>query len=352
MKKNSIKAILLSLLILSSTTSEVFAETNKISSCEFSNYDGDAGRQKVIDLIASTFLEEAFKTENPRFIKLDEIINKLKSQDCKLADGRPALNFIKFGFESAFDSINNWDLTLTKIKALRKNYPNAAYPILAEAQYWVQYAWAARGNGFASSVTPDGWRLFHERLTKAKELLIKNKEIGSTLPIWYELILSTESGLDRPQEEQNKYFVEGFERYKTFLPLYIVKRNILEPKWGGSWKSVDDFINWSASNTKETEGLSMYSRLYFGVFDNRLEGSNFFNDTLVDWTKFRQGFDDLIRLNPKSQFHLNVFASMACEANDKLTFLKIRKRITNPIEWSWKINYPPSLCDTKFGYKK
>lgn len=352
MKNNSIKILILSSIFLfTCLSSEAFAETHKNSICEFNNYDGDTGRQKVIDLISSTFLEEAFQAKNSKFDKLDSIISNISNPDCKLQDGRPAINFVMFGFQDAFERINNWELVLQKIQALKNAKPNTAYPILVEAQYWVTYAWIARGGGFADSVTPEGWKLFRERLTKANAVLVNNKKIASTLPDWYGLMVAVNTGLNSSQEEQDKYFIEGFTRYKTYLPLYIAKRNSIEPKWGGSWQAVDNFINWAANNTKSTEGLSLYSRLYFGVFDNMLRDANFWEATLVSWPKFQQGFEDLIRLNPKSLFHLNVYASMACEAGDKKTYLKIRNKIRPPIEWSWNYNYSINDCDLKYGYK-
>lgn len=340
------------MLMLICVNYETLAETNAGNSCEFTNFDGDVGRSMVINSISATFLDEALREENSKFEKLNLVINEINKQDCKLQDGRYAINFVMYGFENAFKGMDNWDLLLSKIQKLKKAQPNAAYPTLAEAKYWIDYAWIARGYGFAASVTPEGWKLFNERLTNAKSILIKNKKIGSTSPAWYELMVNVETGLNSTQENKDKYFLEGFTRYKTFLPLYITKRNSLEPKWGGSWKDVDKFINWSANNTKNTDGLSMYSQLYFGVFSNMTEPSDFFSNTLVDWSKYKQGFEDLIRLHPKSQFHLNAYASMACLANDKETYLKIRNKIQQPTEWSWAFNFSINDCDSKYGYKK
>lgn len=330
---------------------EVLAEKYS-SSCEFSDLDGDVGRSAVVNSISATFHDEAFREENSKFELLDLVINEINKQDCKLQDGRYAANFVMYGFEGAFKGADNWDLLLPKIQQLKNAKPNAAYPILAEAKYWIDYAWVARGYGFASSVTPQAWKLFNTRLTTAKLVLIQNKEIASTSPAWYELMFYIETGLNSTQEDKSRYFVEGIARHNLYLPLLISKRNSLEPKWGGSWKDVDDFINWAANNTDNVDGLSMYSRLYFGVFTNMPEPANFFSNTLVDWSKLKQGFDDIIRLHPKSQFNLNTYASMACLANDEETYLEIRNRIKHPIEWAWAFNFSVIDCDLKYRYKR
>lgn len=352
MLTTSIKAgVFTFLIIFTWINSAISAESINNSYCEFTAYDGEAGEKKVKGLIATVFVEDAFKESNPKFEKLDSTIKMLSNQDCKLLDGQPTLNFIVNGFKEAYKRINP-TLVLPKIHMLQKAHPEAAYPFLAEATYWIDYAWVARGGGFASSVTEENWKLFYARMKNAQTVLIRNKVVGSTMPAWYEYMVKIQMMLDDSQEEQDKIFFEGVERYKNFLPLYISKRNALEPKWGGSWEAIDKFINWSVNNTKDTQGLRMYALLYFGVHDNMLADLNFWKETLVKWPKFKQGLEDLTRLAPKSQYNLNIYASMACEANDKKTYLKVRSKISEPIVWNWQYYSSVDICDAKYGFKK
>lgn len=329
---------------------DAHAVTHKEPTCTVSNDDdGQQGRTNAISSIANAFLQDGRVNSDPKFDRLDSIVDEWSSKDCKLLDGRPKLNFLLFGFSKAFDSESNWENSLQKVRALRKARPNSAYPILAEAQFWYSYAWVARGEGYASTVKPEGWSLFRERLAIAEKVLIDNKKIASTLPNWYELMISVEGSLQRPDEVRNRTFLEGAQRYKKFLPIYIPRRNLLEPKWGGSWVAVDDFINWAVNNTKETEGQSMYALLYFGVRDNMSDGKSFFANTRVEWPKLKEGFQDLITLHPHSQWHVNNFAALACEANDKPTYIDLRKRITSDsLRISW-VRTAQQLCDAKFG---
>ena len=48
-----------------------------------------------------------------------------------------------------------------------------------------EYAWRARGSGFANTVTKERWRLFSERLAKAKELLDKSADFEPKCPVWW-----------------------------------------------------------------------------------------------------------------------------------------------------------------------
>ena len=46
-------------------------------------------------------------------------------------------------------------------------------PLVYKGRWYITWAWAARGSGFADTVTPEGWKLFAERLAVAREALEK-----------------------------------------------------------------------------------------------------------------------------------------------------------------------------------
>lgn len=309
--------------------------------------DGDTGAMYQAGAFAG-----AFRFGQPNYAGVEGMVNSWSSLKCKFADGRPRLVVLLGAFRRAFQDENNWDASLAKVNALRKAFPDAPFPILAEAQYWASFAWDARGSGYAASVTPDGWKLFQERMRNAEKVLLDNKTVGSTLPNWYDLMIEVHTALGHSANERNATFLEGATRYKTYLQTYVVMRNFLEPKWSGSWKAVDSLIDWSVSNTMETEGQSMYARLYNGVHYNLEPGKSIFKETLVKWPRMKAGFEDMMRLYPDSKANLNDFAALACEAGDKKTFLALRKKIGNDyIESSWQKNYSLELCEAKFGYK-
>ncbi len=309
--------------------------------------DGDTGASH-----RGRTLADAFRFGQPNFVGVESMVTSWSSLQCKFADGRPRLIVLLAAFRLAFQDEKDWDASLAKVNALKKAFPDAPFSVLAEAQYWAYYAWDARGSGYAASVTPDGWRLFKERMENAEKVLVGNKAVGSTLPNWYELMIEVHTALGHSADERNTTFLEGATRYKTYLQTYITMRNYLEPKWGGSWKAVDSLIDWSVSNTKDTEGQSMYARLYKGVYYNLEPGKSIFKETLVKWPRMKAGFEDLMRLYPESKANLNDFAALACEAGDKKTFLSLRKKIGKDyIKESWEKNYSLELCEAKFGYK-
>lgn len=283
---------------------------------------------------------------------LDGIASAWMNPECVWDDGRPMMTALDTGYEAAYDGQPDWSASLSRVDDLKKKYPGKAFVALADADYWVSYAWNARGGGFASSVTPDGWRLFKERMETAEKVLNDAKPYASQMPSWYNKMIIIQSALDRPAEERDKIFLDGARKYKTYYPTYFTMLRFLSPKWGGSWGTVDNLVKWSVDNTKETDGNSMYARLYWYASGDFPAG-RLFKETHATWPKMKQGFEDLMARHPKSKWNLNNFARFACVANDQSTFLKLRNQMgKDVIEAAWPPNTSLDLCETKFGYSQ
>ncbi len=57
------------------------------------------------------------------------------------------------------------------------NWPQASTTWLLKGEAYVEMAWQARGGGYADTVSPEGWKLFRERLAVAREALEKAWEL-------------------------------------------------------------------------------------------------------------------------------------------------------------------------------
>lgn len=282
---------------------------------------------------------------------LDRSVSAWNNPTCVFDSGKPQLGELESGYSFIFRNQPDWSKSLDRIEYLKKKFPNKPFVALAEAKYWIDYAWNARGNGYASSVTQEGWKLFHERLEKAETILNETKSYSAEIPTWYNEMIEVQSALGRSEEDRDKTFLEGTKRYKTFYPTYFTMLSYLSPKWGGSWETVDNLVKWSVDNTKEIDGNTMYARLYWVVSRNMPDGETLFKNTRASWPKMKVGFEDLMARHPKSNWNLNNFAKFACEAGDKKTFLALRRQIgKNVMGAAWQGSPNLDLCNEKFGY--
>lgn len=276
-------------------------------------------------------------------------INDWNTPTCVFDDGRPRVAVIRDGYDQAFGRESDWSKSLARVEYLKKKYPNEAFAAMAEVRYWSAYAWNARGGGYASSVSDDGWKLFRERLEKSEMVLLDTKPYAAQLPGWYDEMINVQSSLGRPEEERDQVFLEGVKRYPTYYPIYFTMLNYLLPKWGGTWRTVDNLALWSVEHTRAQEGTTMYARLYWVVSGD--PKVNLFKDTFASWPKMKRGFEDMMARHPKSKWNLNNFARFACMAGDKQTFLKLRAEIGKDVfDGAWPQATSLDLCETKFGY--
>src|SRR6185369_15585833 len=150
---------------------------------------------------AAHYFTEAYVADNLRNEQFGELARKVeawKKPGCIWDDGRPRMSALLWGYEQAFDRKTDWSTHANRIENLKKAFPNTDFAAVAEAEYWNQYAWSARGSGFASSVTPDGWKLLRERLEKAENVLITSQSYASELPSWYVEMINVQRYLGRP----------------------------------------------------------------------------------------------------------------------------------------------------------
>ena len=56
---------------------------------------------------------------------------------------------------------------LARLEKWRAQYPQSITVYTTLAATYVNYAWQARGNGYANTVTDEGWQLFRDRIHQA-----------------------------------------------------------------------------------------------------------------------------------------------------------------------------------------
>lgn len=291
----------------------------------------------------------ALMTRDLRQIR--EIFDSTNSQDCLSDDGKPQLGSFVTGLSEYF-AANPGEKGLETVEFFKKAAPKETLSALIEAQYWIDYAWHARGSAYASSVSEDGWKLFRERIAKAEAVLSESKTYASSNPIWYEKMLIVKSAGNATHRERDAVFIEGAKKFPWYLPLFFAMEEYLAPWWGGNWEMIDNMTSWSVEQTKPNMGTAMYARLYWAISGHYTQVPNIFETTKAKWPKMKQGFDDLTNRFP-SMWNLNAYARFACDAGDRATYITLRKRIGNDgiDEKAW-VSKHHEVCDTKFGYTK
>jgi hypothetical protein len=204
-----------------------------------------------------------------------------------------------------FDSLNKW------IAAK----PESAAARISLAQAYMGYAWRARGNGYASSVTDRGWDLFRERVGLATSTLAEAAHLKQKCPYWYEEMqtVALAQGWDKSQTRELMEQAVAFE--PDYYHFYREHANSLQTKWYGDEGELESF----AKEASDRVGGPKGDILYFEITSLKACQCDAPKDVLqnMSWPRIKSGYAALEQMYGASSMKRNRFASMAVKAGDK-----------------------------------
>ena len=173
-----------------------------------------------------------------------------------------------------------------RLKSWRDVNPDSSTRLVALAKTYIAYAWAARGGGWAYTVTPEGWEQFHGRLTEARRLLEQAIEMGVQDGEAYALLIEVAKAEALPDEQARQWLNEGQKLDPGYAWMYARMAEYLLPRWHGQPGDVERF---AAEMTRELPGddgldafahiawqVNRYDRttLWWGQYDRPLLGKS------------------------------------------------------------------------------
>ncbi len=244
------------------------------------------------------------------YLLVDEAIAKYSDLNVRTIDGRPMLTGVelaigKFAGERALDPG-----ALRKIQRWREKSPDSIAAALVEAGIWSAAAWAARGPGYASHVSEEGWKLFRLRLEKAEEALRASQPTAGKTAIWYSMYLDILLGLGRPASDIDAAFREGVAKFPGYYPLYFNYVRVQLPQWSGSNKKAFTAIEKITKGGRTDADAILYARMmwyleksaHFGMDNN----SNLF-ELGAKWDVMKRGFQLISKQFPDSLWNASNF---------------------------------------------
>jgi len=191
---------------------------------------------------------------------------------------------------------------------------------VAHADFLTDYAWHARGTGFAKTVTKEGWRLFSERLAKAEQLLDESADFEPKCPMWWLVRMTLARGQGWSWDDYERLFQEakGFE--PGFWSYDIAKATYLLPRWHGQPGEWEYALSLEIDQRKGGLGLETYSRVIDAM---QSYYKNIFRESKVSWPLTRDGFELMRQRYPNSLEILSDYCWLACLAEDRVLARKL-----------------------------
>jgi tetratricopeptide (TPR) repeat protein len=122
-------------------------------------------------------------------------------------------------------------------------HPDNQEAFIALGDAFMAFAWVARGSGWASTVTEDGWRLMRERMEKAVIASTHATEVAPRDCRTWGSLLSLGTGASFPRERMERCFSKVLEINPYYYNAYETYANYLKPKWFGDEETVNAFVD-------------------------------------------------------------------------------------------------------------
>ena len=279
---------------------------------------------------------------------LETLFSRYTAHLGDLPDGESSLRGFFNGLDDYLDGTATIEDALATLADWHRKFPESLAPNLLEAALFRNWAWSARGDGYANTVTNQGWVAYELRTEMAAASLREIESRATQSPVWY--VLSINIALDRStsKEEIPAIFDRGMDHYPDYLPLYSARLRTLMPRWGGSIEGIDRFINEVHAGTQKRLGFEMYARLYWMLATMEGDGTDLFTDTLAEWSIMKHGFHDMLKNHPHSTLLQNAFARFACQAHDWEEYRPVRAKIgTHLWKDAWSTEFFVESCDKR-----
>lgn len=267
------------------------------------------------------------------------------------ADGGSDHSSIQAGLDDLFQyGKMSPEEILVSLASWRRQFPQSIFPAIIEASAFCDWGWAARGHGYAASITQQQMQMFAYRNAMADGVLDDIRARSDREPLWYTLRINVMLCLGETRGVIRNVFDEGISRFPNFLPLYRAEMRDLMPRWGGSYERVNELIEDAASSGDSAADAQMYARLYWSYALLEGDDVDIFTEGMASWPRMSGGFDLMLKQYPNSDYLMNGYAYMACRAGDLEKYhglvAKLKDRLSST---AWSERYSPEGCDKKFA---
>jgi hypothetical protein len=248
-----------------------------------------------------------------KFDVLDTTADHLRSEKTRLTGGQWQLRQFYGALDAPQQSEQDSAEHIAHLEQWVNQRPNSITAHVALATALTRWAWVARGHGYGSTVTPEGWRLFQERMSKARVVLESSQNLSAMCPQWYSAMLMVGTAQGWGAARMSKVLEDGIQFEPGYYYLYVQYANYLLPKWYGQPGSASKF----ASTSADAVGGEGGDILYFQIGADLIKrGNDEFPVREMDWERLQRGYEAIAAHYGVGRYQENQLAFMAWKFQD------------------------------------
>ena len=248
--------------------------------------------------------------------KLDELAGKYRSSKECYSNGAWKLGDIYAQFvPSEKSSSDEWEDCIVSLKEWISVNQKSITARVGLANVLVNYAWKARGSGWAKTVKDSDWRLFEERLNQAMAILNEAETLELQCPHYWTVKMRAGLGLRVDKAHINQMFDQAKKYDSRYEPSYLQRAIYLMPRWHGSEGELEADLEKSADQLGGDDGDMLYAQVVWGIH-SRASSPNVFKENNFSWHRVDRGFSVIEKRFPNSLAAKSERAYLAAYAGD------------------------------------
>jgi hypothetical protein len=241
--------------------------------------------------------------------------------------------------EEASDA--EWENHLADIRAWIQAKPDSITPRVALADNLANYAWKARGSGWADSVTDEGGRLFSQRLNQAAQVLSDASIIKDKCPKYWSVKMTLALGMGLDKTRYDNIFNQATSDYPGYERFYSQRAYYLLPRWYGNEGEWESDLAKSADKIGGEDGDMLYAQVVWGIERDGVVRASFVAHSL-SWERVQKGFDVIHKRYPDSLSAISIHALLAAQRGDRQDAARYYEMTQGKLDlsvWHDKENY-------------
>lgn len=313
----SLCSLLLFLFVVACAAMAFAVENSGLSpapaSCGFS--DSPFNTATDIHAVEEYQIAIAQLLKQEKFAQLDCISNRLRSTKARFSGGAWKLRNFYIGLDTprpGHPTQEDWRRHLALMERWTQLRPHSTTAQIALAESYVSYGWDARGTGYTDDVSNSGWKIFGQRVEKARQILTAAPALKTKCPDWYIAMQQVAQGQswDLPRAtallQEAIAFEPGYQYYhRTYAYLLL-------PKWGGEDGDAARFAEKAANQVGGDDGDILYFLIASGVVCGCQEPEfNYFS-----WPRLQKGYAATEKKYGPDLLNSNNLGMMAVKAGD------------------------------------
>lgn len=258
----------------------------------------------------------AIMLQNKRYDLLEKYLQSLLKERNRDKDGNLLLNLAYQKLCDVEETQNSYAKRIFQLKAWLTQHSSSHFVNACLGIIFVDYAWYARGGGFANTITEEGGRLFEERLSTAKDYLERAYSLDQSDPNVPAELITVAKGLGLGRNEMEKQFHRAILADRTDHQAYFNKLTYLMPKWFGSKEEMLSFARESVKKAPPGSRIpGVLLTAHWEVYFREGKDSSYFRDPYT-WKEMKEVYRTLTKSFPKAKRTHNWFARTAYLAGD------------------------------------